>query len=142
MKTRSPKSIALVGVLFLGVFQIVLFGKDSEVVLNANGENLQQEYARILSEIETQVAAGLPTVDAQKKAAFETARAELGSLKAPSEDAGQAVHKATQGHLDTIALTYPAAVGKLMCHGPTSWCTEGSEHILYEVASHIVDSAE
>ena len=70
--------------------------KSSEPELLATGEKLRVEYAKMLSEIEAQIAAALPTVDAQKKAAFATARAELAALKAPGEDAGQAVHQAYQ----------------------------------------------
>ena len=64
--------------------------------LLANGEKQRVEYAKMLSALKAQIAAELPAVDAQKKAAFETARAELGALKAPREDDGQAVHKAYQ----------------------------------------------
>ena len=70
--------------------------KPPEPELLANGEKLRVEYAKMLSELEAQIAAELPAVDAQKKAAFETARAELGALKTPREDDAPAVHKAYQ----------------------------------------------
>jgi hypothetical protein len=70
--------------------------KSPEPELLAHGEKLREEYARMLSEIEAQIAAELPAIDAQKKAAFETARAELGALKAPREDDARAVHLAYQ----------------------------------------------
>lgn len=70
--------------------------KSPELELLANGEKLRVEYAKMLSEIEAQIAAELPTIDAQKKAALETARAELDALKAPREDDAEAVHKAYQ----------------------------------------------
>jgi hypothetical protein len=96
MKTISRNSIALVGVLFLGLSQMALFGKDADVALSGNGEKLLAEYSEKLKTLSAEIAAELPTVDAQKKAAFETARAELGALKAPREDDGQAVQKAYQ----------------------------------------------
>jgi hypothetical protein len=68
--------------------------ESSEPELLANGEKLRVEYARMLSEIEDQIATELPTIDPQKKAVFETARAELNALKKPGENDAEAVHKA------------------------------------------------
>ncbi len=68
--------------------------KPPEPVLNAQGEKIRDGYAQMLETLSKEIAAELPTVDAQKKAAFETARAELAALKAPREDDDAAVHKA------------------------------------------------
>ena len=68
--------------------------KTPEPELNAQGEKLRAGYARMLDTLSKEIAAELPAVNAQKKAAFETARAELGALKAPREDDAAAVHRA------------------------------------------------
>ncbi|MBP36703.1 MAG: hypothetical protein CMP31_13975 [Roseibacillus sp.] len=65
-------------------------------VLTGQGQALDKLYSEQLDAIQKEISAALPTVDAQKKAAFETARAELGALKAPREDDPEAVHRAYQ----------------------------------------------
>jgi len=70
--------------------------KGPEPILNATGEKLKAEYTKMLSEIEAQISAKLPTVDAAKKAAFEAARAELAALKKPNENAPAAEQVAYQ----------------------------------------------
>lgn len=62
--------------------------------LTETGRVLEKEYSRQLEEIGREIAAALPEVDARKKAAFETARAELAVLKAPREDDVEAVQRA------------------------------------------------
>jgi hypothetical protein len=87
--------VVWVGWLMVGLTSPAV-AKSPEPELNAQGEQIRVGYAQMLSEIEAQIAAELPPVDAQKKAAFETARAELRALKAPREDDAPAVHKAYQ----------------------------------------------
>ncbi len=71
-------------------------GKEPVPVLTGQGQALDKLYSEQLDAIQKEISAALPTVDAQKKAAFETARAELGALKAPREDDPEAVHRAYQ----------------------------------------------
>ena len=71
-------------------------GKEPVVVLTAQGKVLEKEYSGQLDTIQKEISAALPAIDAKKKTAFEAARAELGALKAPPEDAGQAVHQTYQ----------------------------------------------
>ena len=71
-------------------------GKEPVPVLTGQGQALEKLYSEQLDAIQKEISAALPTVDAQKKAAFETARAELGALKAPREDDPEAVHRAYQ----------------------------------------------
>ena len=71
-------------------------GKERVPVLSKQGKVLEKEYAGELDAIQKEIIAALPAIDADKKSAFETARTELGALKAPAEDAGQATHKAYQ----------------------------------------------
>jgi len=66
----------------------------AEPELNAKGEQIRLGYARMLDTLSEEIAAELPAVDAQKKAAFETARAELGALRAPGENDVPSIHKA------------------------------------------------
>ncbi len=63
-------------------------------VLTEQGKALEKEYADQLDAMCKEISAALPEIDAQKKAAFEAARAELGELKAPREDDAEAVHRA------------------------------------------------
>ena len=63
-------------------------------VLTEQGKALEKEYAGQLDAMCKEISAALPEIDAQKKAAFEAARAELGELKAPREDDAEAVHRA------------------------------------------------
>ena len=70
--------------------------KSPEPELNAQGEKIRAGYAQMLDALSKEIAAKLPAVDAQKKATFESARAELSALRAPREDAAPAVHKAYQ----------------------------------------------
>ena len=67
-----------------------------EPVLNATGEKLRDEYAKMLSDIETWITSQLPTVDAGKKAVFEAAREELAALKKPGENEPAVVQLAYQ----------------------------------------------
>ncbi|MDA7867707.1 hypothetical protein N9294_01390 [bacterium] len=71
-------------------------GKEQLPVLSKQGKVLEKEYAGELDAIQKEISAALPAIDESKKATFETARTELGALKAPSENAGQAAHKAYQ----------------------------------------------
>ncbi|NNC87847.1 MAG: hypothetical protein HKN82_05230 [Akkermansiaceae bacterium] len=100
MKTRSRKTITLLSAMVLGLLATFPLAEarkiQPEVALNAQGEKLLAEYTEKLETLGTEIAAGLPEVHAQKKAAFETARAELAALKAPREDDAEAVHKAYQ----------------------------------------------
>ncbi|MDG2125848.1 MAG: hypothetical protein P8J87_19260, partial [Verrucomicrobiales bacterium] len=99
MKTKSPKptiSLSATGLLLLGCLQFAPAAEIKEIPLNASGEKLLAEYTQELETLGVEIAAELPTVDAQKKAAFETARTELGALKAPRENDAEAVHKAYQ----------------------------------------------
>jgi hypothetical protein len=79
------------------------------VLLTEQGQALEKQYFEQLDAIQKEIEAELPTVDAQKKATFETARAELGALKAPREDDAQAMHKAYQA-------TKPLAEAKALDH--------------------------
>jgi hypothetical protein len=63
-------------------------------VLTERGKVLAKEYSGQLDSISKEISAALPVVDAQKKVAFDAARAELGALKAPREDDVESVHKA------------------------------------------------
>ncbi|MEO1843795.1 MAG: hypothetical protein ABGZ37_05905 [Akkermansiaceae bacterium] len=65
-------------------------------MLTEQGQALEKQYSEQLDAIQKEIAPELPAVDETKKAAFESARAELGALKAPREDDGEAVHKAYQ----------------------------------------------
>lgn len=99
MKTKSPQpttSLSATGLLLLGCLQFAPAAEIKEIPLNASGEKLLAEYTHELETLGAEIAAELPTVDAQKKAAFETARTELGALKAPRENDAEAVHKAYQ----------------------------------------------
>ena len=71
-------------------------GKEPVVLLTEQGQAFEKQYSEQLDAIQKEIAAALPVVDAEKKAAFETARTELGALKAPREDDAEAVHKAFQ----------------------------------------------
>ena len=68
--------------------------KGPEPVLQANGEKLRDEYAKILAAIEAEISAALPEVNAQQKAAFDAARAEFSALKKPGENDPASAHKA------------------------------------------------
>jgi len=74
------------GCLVLGL-AIPAFAEPSEPELNAKGQQIRVGYDRMLDLLSREIAAKLPAFDAQKKAAFESARAELDALKAPPEDA-------------------------------------------------------
>ena len=97
MKMRT--STTLIGMLWtglLGLSQLAEAKDETEVALNANGEKLLAEYTKELETLSAEIGTGLPAVDETKKAAFETARAELGALKAPREGDAAAVHEAYQ----------------------------------------------
>ena len=64
--------------------------------LNAKGEQLRAHYAQMLETLSDEIAARLPQISAQKKEAFLSARAELGSIIRPAEDAGPDAHEAYQ----------------------------------------------
>ncbi len=92
---RWMRSLMMVsGACLIFGLAIPAFAKSPEPELNAQGEKLRDGFAQMLDTLSKEIAAELPAVDAQKKAAFETARAELGALKAPREDDAPAVHKA------------------------------------------------
>jgi len=71
-------------------------GKEPAVVLTEQGQALEKQYSEQLDAIRKEISAALPAIDAQKKAAFETARTELSELKAPGENDAEAVHRAYQ----------------------------------------------
>jgi hypothetical protein len=71
-------------------------GKEPAVVLTEQGQALEKQYSEQLDAIRKKISAALPAIDAQKKAAFETARTELSELKAPGENDAEAVHRAYQ----------------------------------------------
>jgi hypothetical protein len=71
-------------------------GKEPVAVLTGQGKALEKKYSEQLDAITKEISAVLPAIEAQKKAAFETARAELGALKAPREDDDEAVYRAYQ----------------------------------------------
>jgi hypothetical protein len=71
-------------------------GKEPVAVLTGQGKALEKKYSEQLDAITKEISAVLPTIEAQKKAAFETARAELGALKAPREDDAEAVYRVYQ----------------------------------------------
>ena len=99
MKTPCKSIKLLFGliVVLTNLFAVSLApGKEPVPVLSKQGKALEKEYAGELDAIQREIIAALPTIDADKKSAFETARTELGALKAPAEDAGQATHKAYQ----------------------------------------------
>jgi hypothetical protein len=68
--------------------------KKPVALLTEKGQALEKQYSEQLDGIRKEILAALPTVDAQKKASFETARAELDALKQPREDDAEAVHRA------------------------------------------------
>ena len=82
------------GVCLTFVLATSVSAKSPEPELNAKGEELRDGYAQMLDTLSKEIAAELPAVDAEKKAALESARAELAALKAPREDDAPAVHKA------------------------------------------------
>jgi hypothetical protein len=67
-----------------------------EPELNNQGEQIRQAYADMLDTLSKEIAAELPDIDAEKREAFLTARAEEAALKAPAEDAGPDAHQAYQ----------------------------------------------
>ena len=81
------------GCLVVGL-AIPVFAESPEPKLNAQGEQTRLGYARMLDTLSEEIAAELPAVDTVKKAAFETARAELGALRAPGENDVPLIHKA------------------------------------------------
>ena len=93
MKTPSPSIRLLLGLL-LAVASLPLSSparkKGPEPVLTEHGKVLEKEYSEQLDAISKEILAALPEVDPQKKEAFEAARAELGALKAPRQDARRA----------------------------------------------------
>ncbi len=97
MKTPCPSIRLLLGLL-VAVASLPLSSparkKGPEPVLTERGKALEKAYFDQLDEIGKAVSAALPVIDAQKKEAFEAARAELGALKAPREDDVESVHKA------------------------------------------------
>ena len=88
----------LLGCLMLCLALPATAKKASEPELLANGEQIRQAYAQMLETLSKEVAEELPEIDAQKKEAFLTARADEGSLKEPAEDAGPDAHKAYQAN--------------------------------------------
>jgi hypothetical protein len=97
MKTPCPSIRLLLG-LIVAVASLPLSSparnKGPEPVLTDRGKVLEKEYSDQLDAISKEISTALPVIDAQKKDAFEAARAELGALKAPREDDPEAVHKA------------------------------------------------
>ncbi len=97
MKTPCPSIRLLLG-LIVAVASLPLSSparqKGPEPVLTDRGKVLEKEYSDQLDAISKEISTALPVIDAQKKEAFEAARAELGALKAPREDDPEAVHKA------------------------------------------------
>lgn len=92
MKSNKPRKHSLMPLL-VGCLTLCLTGpatqawanKSPEPELLAKGEQIRVEYAKQLEALSAEVASGLPTIDAQKKAAFLEARAELEALAPPKE---------------------------------------------------------
>ncbi len=97
MKTPCPSIRLLLG-LIIAIASLPLSSparkKGPEPVLTDRGKFLEKEYSDQLDAISKEISTALPVIDAQKKEAFEAARAELGALKAPRENDPEAVHKA------------------------------------------------
>ena len=88
-------------------------GKAPVVPLTEQGQKLQKHYADILDSLREEITASLPSVDKQKKAAFLDARAKLGGLKAPGENATPAAvtrYKAASAQAEANALQAARAV--------------------------------
>jgi len=90
--TRQPTWIGLLGLVlacWLGVCHVALAaGKEEpKVELTDRGEKLQATYSQLLDSLEAEIAAAVPRIDEQKKAAFLDARAALARLRPPGEEA-------------------------------------------------------
>jgi len=94
MKTTHYFISLLIGVLAVLPAPSLARKKGPEPVLTEGGKALEKTYSDQLDEINKEISAALPVIHAQKKDAFEAARAELGALKAPREDEAESVHKA------------------------------------------------
>ncbi|QDT59308.1 hypothetical protein SV7mr_18150 [Stieleria bergensis] len=82
--------------------------------LNDKGEQIRDRYAETLETLSAEIAAALPTIDPQKQAAFEDARAKLAALKKPGDDAAGGAHKAYQESLATAEVAALASVRPLL----------------------------
>ena len=94
MKTTHYFISLWIGVLAVLPAPSLARKKGPEPVLTERGKALEKTYSDQLDEINKEISAALPVIHAQKKDAFEAARAELGALKAPREDEAASVHKA------------------------------------------------
>lgn len=65
-----------------------------EPELTEHGEKLRFVYAQQLETLQSQIAAELPTIDAQKESALRDARAALAGLKQPDDAAGPQARRA------------------------------------------------
>ncbi len=81
------------GCLMIGLAPLSA-AKPTEPELNAQGEKIRDGYAQMLDALNKEIAAELPGIDPQKKEAFLKARAELGALNKPKEDATAAAFRA------------------------------------------------
>ena len=86
----------LTGCCVLCLSAMSLANQAVEPKLNAEGEQIRQEYAQQLETLSKEIAMSLPAVDPQKQAAFEQARSAVSALQAPGETDGPAVHQAFQ----------------------------------------------
>ena len=103
----------LLGYLVVGLAQPAAAKQYPEPELNDKGEQIRAEYAKMLDDLSGQIAAELPTLDAQKKAAFLKARADLAALAKPKEGAPPKTHlayEAAKAKADANALATARAI--------------------------------
>lgn len=86
--------LILLGCLSIYLATSAAAEKYPEPELNAQGEQIRLGYAQMLDTLSKEIAAALPEVDAQKKAAFLKAREELARLVEPKEGADPKEHLA------------------------------------------------
>jgi len=84
--------------------------KSPEPELNAQGEQIRAEYARLLDSLSREIATQLPKLDSSKEATFNAARAAIAALKDPGTDAPPRAQQAYQRQkTSTEAQTLEAA---------------------------------
>lgn len=87
--------------------------KSSSPALTERGEQLKTTYEQKLASLQVEIAAAIPAIDDQKKAAFLAARATLNALKSPDEGAAAglvAEHREAKEKAEADVLKHARAV--------------------------------
>lgn len=111
--TRKRVLLAVLAVCLSVCVQAVDAKPAPEPELNVQGEALRVGYARMLETLSAEIAAELPAIDPDKKAAFLRARADLEALTKPAEGANPKEHlayEASKTMAEAEALTAARAI--------------------------------